>query len=64
MYGVESSFWLNLFLLLTIFFVLVGVFNAILRRWLGVQKPKAFSYNHVNDQHKKVDWSIRIFLLH
>lgn len=63
MYGVESSFWLNLFLLLTIFFVLVGVFNAILRRWLGVQKPKAFSYNHVNDQHKKVDWSIRIFFI-
>ncbi|MDN7240975.1 DUF4181 domain-containing protein [Planococcus sp. N028] len=36
------------------------VFNAIIRRRLGVEKPKAFSHNYVNDQHKKIDWSIRI----
>lgn len=63
MYGVESSFWLNLFFLLTIFIVLTTLFNAILRRWLRVEKPKAFSHNHVNDQHKKIDWSIRIFFI-
>ncbi|AIY04991.1 hypothetical protein Plano_1026 [Planococcus sp. PAMC 21323] len=63
MYGGEATFWLNLFLLLTVFVVLMTVFNALLRRWLGVEKPRAFSHNHVNDQHKKIDWSIRIFFI-
>lgn len=63
MYEVEPAFWLHLLLLLTILFVLMALFNAILRRWLGVEKPKAFSHNHVNNQHKKIDWSIRIFFM-
>lgn len=61
MYGVESSFLLALLLIVAIFLVMLAVFNAIMRKWLGVEKPKAFSYNPVNDKHKKIDWSIRIF---
>lgn len=61
MYGVESSFWLDLLLIIVIFLVITAVFNAIMRKWLGVEKPKAFSHNPVNDKHKKIDWTIRVF---
>ena len=61
MYGVESSFLLALLLIVAIFLVMLAVFNAIMRKWLGVEKPKAFSNNHINDKHKKIDWSIQIF---
>lgn len=61
MYGVESSFLLALLLIFAIFLVILAVFNAIMRKWLDVEKPKAFSNNHINDKHKKIDWSIRIF---
>lgn len=63
MYVIEPSFWLKLLLLITVYFVLMALFNIITRRLLGVEKPKAFSHNHVNDQHKKIDWSVRIFFI-
>lgn len=63
MYGVEGSFWLKLLLLVTVYFLLITLFNAIMRRWLGVEKRKAFSYNHINDKHRKIDWTIRIVFL-
>lgn len=63
MYGVEPSFWLKLLLLLTVFVGLITAFNVIMRKWLGVEKPKAFSHNHVNEKHEKIDWSIRIFFI-
>ena len=63
MYGIESMFWLKLLLLLTVFSVLMISFNAIMRKWLGVEKRKAFSHNHVNDKHKKIDWSIRFIFI-
>jgi uncharacterized membrane protein YfcA len=62
-YGIESMFWLKLLFLLTVFSVLMISFNAIMRRWLGVEKRKAFSHNHVNDKHKKIDWSIRFIFI-
>lgn len=33
-----------------------------MRKWLKVEKKKRkfFSYNHVNERHKKIDWTIRI----
>ncbi|TLS36279.1 DUF4181 domain-containing protein [Pseudalkalibacillus caeni] len=34
-----------------------------MRKWLKVDKKKLFSYNHVNEKHKKVDWTIRITFL-
>lgn len=59
MFGVEPAFGLKLFLLV-VFVLLIGYsFNAIMRKWLKVEKPKFFSYNHVNDTHKKIDWSLR-----
>lgn len=42
-----------------VFCTILFLFNAIIRKWLGVEKPKAFSHNHVNAKHSKIDWSIR-----
>ncbi|PKH09747.1 DUF4181 domain-containing protein [Planomicrobium sp. MB-3u-38] len=63
MYEVEPFFWLKLLLLLTICFLLITIFNAILRRWLGVEKAKVFSHNYVNDKHKKIDWNLRLLFI-
>ena len=35
-------------------------FNFIMREIYKVERQKLFSYNHVNEKHKKVDWTIRI----
>lgn len=59
-YGVESSFWLNFFLFLLIIVLLIFLFNAIVRKILKVEKKKVFSYNHLNELHKRIDWTIRI----
>lgn len=36
--------------------------NFSLRKVFGIKKEKKriFSYNHLNDLHKKIDWAIRI----
>ncbi|WP_026675284.1 DUF4181 domain-containing protein [Alkalihalobacterium bogoriense] len=60
MYYTESSFWMNLLLLLSVVFVLWFLFNILIRKWLQVERKKFFSYNHVNEKHKKIDWTIRI----
>ena len=60
MYGIEPTFWLNLILLLAIVLLLFVSFNTIMRKWLKVEKKKFFSYNHINERHKKIDWIIRI----
>ncbi|MYL72425.1 DUF4181 domain-containing protein [Halobacillus litoralis] len=59
-YGLDSDFWLGLLLLLTIVSLLLVSFNTIIRRWLKVERKKVFSYNHVNEKHKKIDRIIRI----
>ncbi|WP_404451812.1 DUF4181 domain-containing protein [Virgibacillus necropolis] len=62
-YGLEPIFWLKLVLILAIILVLLVSFNEVMSKWLKVEKKKLFSffsYNHVNEKHKKVDWTIRI----
>lgn len=46
---------------LIVFGVIVGV-KHILRKVLKIEKEKKtfFSYNHLNDLHRKIDWGIRI----
>jgi len=46
---------------LIVFGVIVGV-KLILRKVLKIEKEKKpfFSYNHINDLHRKIDWGIRI----
>ncbi|MCM3708007.1 MULTISPECIES: DUF4181 domain-containing protein [Cytobacillus] len=60
MYGIDPMFGPKLLLLVTVVVASMYFFELGLRKWLKVEKKKFFSYNHINDKHKKVDWTIRI----
>ena len=62
-YGIESSFWLKFFLFLFVLWLVMFLFSRIVRRILKVEKKKMFSYNHLNERHKKIDWTIRIVFI-
>ncbi|MFF3102194.1 DUF4181 domain-containing protein [Viridibacillus arvi] len=51
---------LKIVVLLLIFTGIILMFGYFMRKILKVERKKWFSYNHVNDLHKKIDWSIRI----
>lgn len=40
--------------------VVCFTFSYFMRKLLKVENKKWFSYNHVNELHKKLDWAIRI----
>ncbi len=63
MYGVEPMFWRKLFFVIGILSLLLFSFDFLMRKHLNLEKGKIFSYNHVNDKHKKIDWTIRISYL-
>lgn len=46
--------------ILAVLFLIMTGFSAIMRSVLEVEKPKVFSYNHVNKNHKRIDFGIRI----
>ena len=55
------DFELNKLIIILISLVLVlYIFNYIIRKLLGVETKKWFSYNHINERHKKLDWYVRI----
>ncbi|WP_233549493.1 DUF4181 domain-containing protein [Lysinibacillus yapensis] len=58
-----GDFLAKLILMLSIFGLFLFLINKFLRKWLNVEKKKLFSYNHVNDKHKKIDWTIRIIFI-
>ena len=58
-YGVDNSFWLKLFLLLFILGLVIFLFNTLIRKLLNVKKRKTFSHYHLNNLHKKIDWTIK-----
>lgn len=55
-------FWLKLGIILLILFLLISGMKFFLRKGFNIEKEKTdfFSYNHINDLHKKVDWGVRI----
>lgn len=63
MYTIEPMFWLKLIFVLAILSLLIFTFNSLMRKYLKVEKRKAFSYNHVNKKHEKIDWIIRIIYI-
>ena len=63
MYGIGANFWLELLFILAIILLLLFSFNSVMRKLLKVEKKKVFSYNHVNEKHSKVDWTIRITII-
>ncbi|MFP7225971.1 DUF4181 domain-containing protein [Priestia filamentosa] len=63
MYSIESTFGLRFISLLAIVLLLWVSFNIIMRKWLKVERKKLFSYNHVNEKHKKIDWTMRMITI-
>lgn len=57
--------WLNFILIGVIVMVIVYGVRLLLRRALKIKKSKKefFSYNHINDLHRKVDWAMRIIIM-
>lgn len=49
--------------MIALLLLLFHIFGTVMRKWLRVEKKKRFSHNHVNDQHSKIDWSIRIVFM-
>lgn len=58
--GGGSFFGLKFILLLFALWLIVFLFDEVMRRLLKVERRKLFSYNHVNSRHKKIDWGFRI----
>ena len=58
------DFEINKLIVLLISLVLVLIiFSYTVRKLLGVDRKKWFSYNHINERHKKLDWTVRITFL-
>ena len=56
----EGEFFAHLFLIVSIYGICLFLINKFTSKWLNVKKKKLFSYDYVNDKHKKIDWIIRI----
>ncbi len=58
-------FWLKFFLFMVSVFGVIWFVKWILRKTLEIEKEKInwFSYNHINNLHKKIDWTIRILTM-
>lgn len=52
-----------LMLFLIVLVLVVSTFGFVIRKLLGVERKKWFSYNHINERHKKLDWSVRIIFM-
>ncbi|WP_019412796.1 DUF4181 domain-containing protein [Paenisporosarcina sp. TG20] len=55
-------FWIKLALFLLIVLGVNVLIKLLLRKVLKIEKEKKpfFSYNHINNLHRKIDWGIRI----
>ena len=58
-----NHFLLISFLFISIYALVIFLFNAAMRKLLNVKRKKLFSYHHLNENHKKIDWMIRITFL-
>ena len=54
--------WIKFALFVLVVFVLDAIVKLLLRKSLKIEKGKKsfFSYNHINELHRKIDWAIRI----
>ena len=59
----SPDFWWRMAIFLIGTAVVIFIVNAILRKLLGVKRKSLFSYNHINETHRKIDWGIRLFML-
>ncbi|MEC0093824.1 DUF4181 domain-containing protein [Paenibacillus macquariensis] len=56
-------FWIKFCLIATIVFVLISIVKLLLRNLLKIEKVKKefFSFNHINELHRKIDRGLRTF---
>jgi len=56
-------FWIKLGLIVIIVFIVISLVKLLLRKLLNVEKVKKefFSYNHINELHRKIDRGLRTF---
>lgn len=56
-------FWIKFSLIVIIVFVLISIVKFLLRHLLKIEKVKKefFSFNHVNELHRKIDKGLRTF---
>ncbi|MTD31966.1 DUF4181 domain-containing protein [Planomicrobium sp. YIM 101495] len=57
LFPMVSSVRLVVFLLASA--IAVFIFNWLMRKVMEVERKPIFSYNHLNEFHKKADWTIR-----
>ena len=62
-YMFPPGFWWQMAVFLIGSGVIIYLGNLLARKWLGVKRKKFFSYNFVNDFHKKGEWAIRILFI-
>ncbi|MDO6654630.1 DUF4181 domain-containing protein [Anaerobacillus sp. 1_MG-2023] len=55
-----ETFFPKVIIMMTVAGFALYFINKALRKRLKVEKKPIFSYNHVNELHKKWDWGIRI----
>ncbi|QPQ31048.1 DUF4181 domain-containing protein [Lysinibacillus sp. JNUCC 51] len=53
----------TLILFLIVLVLVINIFEFVIRKLLGAERKKWFSYNHINERHKKLDWSLRIIFI-
>lgn len=55
-------FWLNFLLYVLLVFIFISFVKTTLSKIFNIEREKRsfFSYNHINQLHKKIDWCIRI----
>lgn len=53
----------KLILLLLLIIAVINLFGYFTRKLLGVERKHWFSYNHINKQHRIVDWTVRILFV-
>lgn len=56
----EGELFARLILMVFIYGICLFLINKFTSKRLNVKKKKFFSYDYVNDKHKKIDWIIRI----
>src|SRR5690625_1393712 len=59
-YELQPEFWKEFMTIMGAVLLLMVAIPVILRRAMGADKKIWFSYNHINDFHKKGDWALRI----
>ncbi|MEX3743617.1 DUF4181 domain-containing protein [Lysinibacillus xylanilyticus] len=53
----------TLILFLLVLLLIISIFGFVIRKLLGVERKKCFSYTYFNERHKKLDLSVRIVFM-